>query len=235
MAFLTQLYELQELDWARAERQAGLAEVRVALAGDARLMAAQGRLRQISARHTQQNALWQQAQRATQDLESRLSSLDSRLYGGGITNLRELEAAQEERVALQARISESEDTLLERMIAAEELQEELEAARREVSELEAAREEALPGLRAREEALFGELAALDTRRLEMIPTIPPRMLALYESLLSSRGGHAVSRVDAGRGMCQACRIALPQSDMRRVRNDEGVVQCNNCRRILYLE
>lgn len=235
MASLTQLYELQELDWGRAEKQAALAEVRAALAGDARLAAAQGRLRQLSARHTQQNALWQQAQRATQDLESRLSSLDGRLYGGGITNLRELEAAQEERAALQTQISDAEDTLLERMIATEELQEELEAARQAVDALEAAREEALPRLRAQEESLSRELEALDAQRGEMLPLIPPRTLALYESLLSSRGGHAVSRVDAGRGMCQACRIALPQSDMRRVRSGEGVVQCNNCRRILYLE
>lgn len=235
MASLTQLYELQELDWARAEKQAGLAEVRAELAGDARLTAAQGRLRQLSARHTQQSGLWQQAQRAMQDLEGRLSSLDGRLYGGGITNLRELEAAQEERAALQAQISEAEDTLLERMIATEELQEGLEAARQAVAELEAAREEALPRLRAQEEALSGELAALDARREELLPLIPQATLVLYESLMSSRGGHAVSRVDAGRGMCQACRIALPQSDMRRVRNDEGVVQCNNCRRILYLE
>ena len=235
MESLKQLYELQELDWARAEKRNALAEVREALAGDPQLTAAQRRMRQIEAQHSERNAQWQSAQLAAQRLEEQLKNVENRLYGGAVTNVRELEAFQEEQAALQNRISAAEDTLLEHMIATEELQNALEDAQQTFAALQERRRELLPQLQRREQALAAELDALDLARVDLLPPIPPRTLAIYESLLNTRGGHAVSKVDAGRGICGACRIALPRSDMQRVRNSEDVVQCNNCRRILYLE
>lgn len=235
MESLKQLYELQELDWARAEKRNALAEVRDALAGDPQLTAAQRRMQQIEAQHSERNAQWQSAQLAAQRLEEQLKNVENRLYGGAVTNVRELEAFQEEQAALQNRISAAEDTLLEHMIATEELQDALEDAQRTFAALQERRRELLPQLQRQEQTLAAELDALDLERDDLLPPIPPRTLALYESLLDTRGGHAVSKVDAGRGICGACRIALPRSDMQRVRNSEGIVQCNNCRRILYLE
>ena len=235
MESLKQLYELQELDWARAEKRNALAEVRETLAGDPQLTAAQRRMRQIEAQHSERNSQWQSAQIAAQRLEEQLKNVENRLYGGAVTNVRELEAFQEEQATLQSRISEAEDTLLEHMMGTEELQDALEDAQQTFAALQERRRDLLPQLQRREQTLAAELDALDLERVDLLPPIPPRMLAIYESLLNTRGGHAVSKVDAGRGICGACRIALPRSDMQRVRNAEGIVQCNNCRRILYLE
>ena len=107
----------------KGRKRNALAEVREALAGDPQLTAAQRRMRQIEAQHSERNAQWQSAQLAAQRLEEQLKNVENRLYGGAVTNVRELEAFQEEQAALQNRISAAEDTLLEHMIATEEASE----------------------------------------------------------------------------------------------------------------
>ena len=232
---LRTLYELQELDWARAERQQTLAAVQAELADESRLTQARRQLAELEARYTGVSALRRDAQMVVQRLEERAQVVENRLYGGAVTNPRELGAFQEEQAMLRRQTAEAEDVLLEHMVEAEELQDALESARQTASELHARRQERVPQLRQQQVELTSELDALNSRRAELLPQLPPQMLSIYEALLVSRGGHAVSKVEPGRGVCEACRIALPRSDMRRVRSSDAVVQCNNCRRILYLE
>ncbi len=232
---LRTLYELQDLDWVRAERQQMLAEAQAELADESRLTRARRSLAELEARYTGASALLRDAQLVVERLEERAQVVENRLYSGAVTNPRELGAFQDEQAMLRRQTAEAEDVLLERMVEAEELQEALESARQTANELNMRRQERVPQLRQQEEALTSELHALNGRRAEMLPQISAQTLSTYEALLVSRGGHAVSKVEPGRGVCEACRIALPRSDMRRVRSADAVVQCNNCRRILYLE
>lgn len=229
------LYELQGIDQLRAEKQAALDEVQAALAGDARIAELRARLERIRAARAERNAMLRDAQLAAQQIETRIRDIEERLYGGTISNARDLEAMQTERESLRGRLSAAEDALLERMVAAEEAQDALESVEGALQELEARREAQLPQLRERESALSGELAALNQSRAEIIPSVAPRTLATYETLMASRGGQAVSVADEVRSVCGACRVAFPRSDLRRIKETDAVVQCDNCRRILYLE
>ena len=69
-------------------------------------------------------------------------------------------------------------------------------------------------------------------RANMAPQIPPVVLSIYETLLKSRGGQAVARVE--RAACQGCRITLPTMDVQRAKNADELVHCNSCGRILYV-
>ena len=234
---LKELYNLQELDLVRVDKQQALRAVQVELADESSLRRARQRLAQVDAQHTNRSALRRDAQLIVEQLEARAESVQERLYGGGVTNPRELEAFQEEQAILGRQISEAEDVLLERMLETEELEEELSAARAAFQALEEQRRVRVPQLRQQEQALAAELDALERRRIEMLPLFPPRMLSTYETLLESRGGQAVSKVELARGreICGVCRVALPTSDSQRLRSDDPLVQCNNCRRILYVE
>lgn len=234
---LRELYTLQELDWLRIEKQQALGEVRAELADNSSLSRARLRLERLEARHIHQNALRRDAQLVVEQLEAREQLVEGRLYGGGVTNPRELEAFQEEQQMLRRQKGESEDVLLEHMVAAEELQEALTGAREAVSTLEEERRQRLPILHEQEQTLSVELEELERRRSALVPQFSPQILSTYETLLASRGGHAVSRVESvrGRDICGACRVALPRSDTQRLRIGESLVQCNNCRRILYME
>ena len=234
---LKELYNLQELDLVRVEKQQALSAVQAELADESSVRRAQQRLAQVDAQHTNRSALRRDAQLVVEQLEARAESVQERLYSGAVTNPRELEAFQEEQAILGRQISESEDMLLERMLETEELEEELATARAAFQSLEEQRRERVPQLKMREQTLVAELDALELRRAEMLPLFPPQMLSTYETLLASRGGQAVSKVELARGreICAVCRVALPTSDSQRLRGGDPLVQCNNCRRILYVE
>lgn len=237
MAMLRELYELQQLDLVKAEKQEALDAVRAELADESNLQQIRARFANIQAQYTTQNALRRDAQLAVEQIEAREEIVQNRLYGGAVTNPRELEAFQEEQTMLSRQKSEAEDLLLERMVATEELQEALASTQETLAALEEQRSLRVPELRRQGRALTDELQDLNRRRDEMVPQFPPQMLSTYETLLASRDGQAVSRVEAGRGrdVCEACRVALPRSDTQRLRTGESLVQCNNCRRILYME
>ena len=234
---LKELYNLQELDLVRVDKQQALSAVRAELADESSLRRARQRLAQLDAQHTNRSALRRDAQLVVEQLETRVATVQERLYSGMVSNPRELEAFQEEQAILGRQISEAEDVLLERMVETEELEEELTAARAALQEIEENRRERVPHLRQQERTLAAELDALERRRTEMLPLFPPQMLSTYETLLASRGGQAVSNVELARGreICGICRVALPTSDSQRLRSGDSLVQCNNCRRILYVE
>ena len=237
MAMLRELYELQQLDLLRAEKQKIFDALRAEIADESSLRQARARFENIQAQYTSRNALRRDAQLAVEQIEAREEIVQNRLYGGAVTNPRELEAFQEEQTMLSRQKSEAEDLLLERMVDAEETQEALASAQETLAALEEQRSLRVPELRRQGRAISDEIQDLNRRRDEMLPQFPPQVLSTYETLLASRDGQAVSRVEAGRGrdVCETCRVALPRSDTQRLRTGESLVQCNNCRRILYME
>ncbi len=234
---LLELYILQELDWDRAEKQQALDEIRAEISDESSLIRARQQLAQIEAEYISRIALRRDAQLIVDQLEQREQATQNRLYSGSVTNPRELGALQEEQVMLRRQITEAEDVLLERMVDAEQTQEVLNRARQTLAALEERRRQRLPQLQLQEQNISAELETLHNSRAEMLSNLPAQMLSTYEALLVSRGGQAVSKVELGRGrdICSACRVALPRSDTQRLRSGDVLVQCNNCRRILYLE
>ena len=138
---------------------------------------------------------------------------------------------------LLRRKSEAEDVLLERMVETEELYDVLSEARDTAETLEEQRRRRVPQLRQQEQAFTAELEEINRTRSGLLPQFPPQVLSTYETLLNSRGGQAVSKVELSRGrdICGACRVAIPRADAQRLRSVDALVQCNNCRRILFLE
>ena len=100
-----------------------------------------------------------------------------------------------------------------------------------LAQLEAHRVEHHPRLRKEEKRLVMEVDRLRQARESMLPELPPSALTLYETIRAARHGQAVAKVE--RGMCQGCRITLPETERRQARSGQSIVQCNSCQRILY--
>ena len=167
-----------------------------------------------------------------QPLDERLQAIDERLYSGVVKSQRELGAYDEERRHIQEQRSVEEDRLLELMVEVEDLQSQRSRAEERLATLEARGVAERPGLLIEEQRLAGELEVLHRDRASLTPEIPQSSLAVYDALIKTRGGHAVAKVE--RGLCQGCRIALPTTDLQRARASLSLVQCNSCRRILYV-
>lgn len=228
-----QLYELQEVDLRTGEVERSLAKIVAKLADKSRLSAARAEATRLGKRLDDLSAKRRSVERTVSEITDSLSALERRLYGGGITNAQQMAAAEEERTFTIARQGESEDQLLELMVAMEELEPLVETAQEALSRLEAARPVQEAAWRDAETRLGDDLAALALEREEVLPLVAPNLIPMYESLRKSRGGVAVARVE--RNMCQGCRLSLPTGDVQRARTSQGTVLCSSCGRILYAE
>ena len=227
------LYDLQELDWALSADEASLKEVRARLEDESEINAARARLQKLTAELDKRAPLRRNLESSLALLEERLQAAEQRLYGGAVTNPRELSASEEERRLLQEQRGAEEDRMLDVMVEIEELQSSRDATQELLGRLETDREAEYADLLQRQDALVVSIDELRRGRQRITPEIPVAMLSVYESLLKTRGGHAVAKVE--RGLCQGCRLALPTMENQRAKSSQGIVQCSSCRRILYAE
>ena len=229
---IRRLFDLQELDLQAASYQKSLAEVRATLSDDSAVTAAQALKEKAESQLSDETAARRQIESAVQRLNESLQTAERRLYGGGVTKARELSASEEERAAILAERAEAEDRLLGLMVGIDELEAMRDGAQRELTQLKAQRLEDHPRLRKEEERLVMEVDGLRQARESTLPELPPAALALYETIRATRHGQAVAKVE--RGMCQGCRIVLPETERRQARSGQTIVQCNSCQRILYV-
>ena len=227
------LYDLQELDWALSADEASLKEVRARLEDESEINAARARLQKLTAELDKRAPLRRTLESSLARLEERLQAAEQRLYGGAVTNPRELSASEEERRLLQEQRGAEEDRMLDIMVEIEELQSSRDATQELLGRLETDREAEYADLLQRQDALVVSIDELRRGRQRITPEIPVAMLSVYDSLLKTRGGHAVAKVE--RGLCQGCRLALPTMENQRAKSSQGIVQCSSCRRILYAE
>ncbi len=165
-------------------------------------------------------------------LRTRARMLEGKLYGGRISNPKELSGYQDELQAVQVRLGTLEETMLSRM-------EELEALEDEHRGLAARTDQARRDHDERQEALERKIASLEDessslqqRRSEQASEIEPGLLKRYSDLLARKNGVAVARIN--RQTCGGCGMHLTDHKIQEAGRD-GLTFCSTCSRILYLE
>ncbi len=231
MRTVRQLYELQMLDWEIQEREEELSEVQGRIADDAQRIQAHRRLSVLERKLNELGPARRQSERAIQEIEERIDTIDSRMYSGSVTNPRELEAYQEERAMLARNQQAEEDRLLEFMVEMEDTEELRDRARTVFDQIDGERRSDLSTLGARQEELSSEMPELRSQRELLSTEYPPNVMAVYETVRRIRGGQGAALVDR-RGLCQGCRLVIPNAELSRVRSGDGIVQCSSCSRIL---
>lgn len=233
MVDIKALYELQLVDTEIGVVESALADVRAKLADESEITTARQRLSRLEVQFEEVSGERRRVQLSVDQLSEKLQVAEQRLYGGTITNPRELGAYEEERDMVQRQRSGEEDELLEFMVQFEELQGNRDKARNILERLESERTEHIKEWTVEEGRLASELEARNGVRGQMTPGIPPAALSTYELLLKARDGYAVAKIE--RGACQGCRISLPTSVEQQARTSEAIVQCSSCHRILYVD
>ncbi len=80
------------------------------------------------------------------------------------------------------------------------------------------------------EQLKTALLGLKDKRQLAAAEIEPEAIELYQEIKRQKGA-AVAKVE--QGICRACRIQLPVTELQSTRSG-GLVRCSSCRRILFL-
>jgi predicted nucleic acid-binding Zn-ribbon protein len=167
-----------------------------------------------------------------ESVRARVTEMESRLYGGTITNLREMEGYQKEASFLQDQLRELDDRVLATMLSLEETQQRVQSLEERARGAEGRWEAEQKALGEELKRLGDALASLEQRRLDLVPRISQQDMKLYDELRAAKGGRAIARVE--RGMCRGCSMALPTHQLQRARAGKEPVRCNSCGRILFV-
>ena len=232
MQSVKRLHDLQRIDLKVDELEGVLSDVRARLEDDSAITAAAATLTAISEALDDVSARRRAAERAIAETQERLEGIEKKLYGGSITNLDEMTAAEEERGFVVQQLRDQEDNLLELMVQAEDAEAAQTEAREALSDLETGRPAEQAELRESEQRTSGELDDWRRQRHDVAPGISADLMALYESLRKTTNGSPVARIE--RGMCQGCRLTLSTMELQRARSAQTPVRCSSCKRILYL-
>jgi predicted nucleic acid-binding Zn-ribbon protein len=167
-----------------------------------------------------------------EEARAKAAEIEKKLYGGSVSNPKELEGYEADLTSLRGQLRKREDALLEVMLELEDAEAVLKEAAGALAKTEAAWKADQGSLIESRAALQEELAGLQAVRADQIDGMDRAALSLYEALRGRRNGTAVALVE--RGLCQGCRISLPMSILQRARSGVGLVQCVSCERILLV-
>lgn len=163
-------------------------------------------------------------------LNERLAAEQQRLYGGDITNAKELGKLEAEIAAVTSRIDEHELAELEALETLEEHEESLDALEQELAGLDEAIARVQQRLDESAAGLHAEIAEHEVVRDRQREPLPDELLASYDDVAERLGGDAVGRLDGER--CTACGIRLSYADVNDLLEGPPLGTCPNCRRLL---
>ena len=230
MSIARDLYQLQEVDTAleanlQAQKRVSgqIGESQVVLKAGAKLAEEQKNLETLAAR--QKSTDWE-----IDDLTAKIKETEKKLYGGKIFNSKELGSLQQETDDLKKRRSVLEDKSLELMDQLEDTRKAIENSKEELAKLQAEWQAQQKQFVVELMQLKAAQAVHETNRQQISALIDADTLFTYQEL-RKRKGLAVAKVE--QGICQGCRITLPNTDLQRAKGG-GVVRCSSCGRIIFL-
>ena len=164
-------------------------------------------------------------------IEDKIASADRQLYGGS-SDVKELQALQDEIAALRRRISGLEDQELELMEQVEPIDARLAALAVRRDELDQQAVALTAALAEAEADLDRERAGVVARRDELVGGIDPAALQEYDAVRARLGGVAVARLE--HGSCGACHMKLSAVENDRILHlsPDEPVRCEDCGRFL---
>ena len=232
MTTAKQLYALQELDLALDQIDGQKAGAEAELDSGVAVAQLKSALQAETERLQEVQSTFRTQQLEAENHRERSAQLDSQLYGGALTNPRDLESLEQEAGRARDLMQEWDAQLLELSLNQEESQARCQALEQELSEIQAAWELRSAELKQDIGRLVEEREGIGGKRSSLAATLENSALQRYESLRRAKGGLAVAKME--RGLCQGCRMALPTQQQQRVRNGRQTVLCSTCGRILFL-
>ena len=164
--------------------------------------------------------------------QARSETLETQLYDGSMTSVRDLEALQQEAATMRQTLERDEAVFLELSIQLEESQTRCADLGRELAETKARWEVRQVEITTLIKELLVEREDCESQRNRLSEGVGQADLQRYETLRRSKRGLAVARVE--RGLCQGCQMALPTRLQQRVRSGRQAVNCSSCGRMLFL-
>jgi uncharacterized protein len=228
---LQRLIKLQQLESTLADARATLA------AHPQRLADADARLNESKQAVETAKGRLKENQEARRNLEK-----DVAVYQGRLTKFKdqlslvktnkEYQAMQHEIATAQSDLGGVEEKVLELMLEADTIT-------ADVKRTEAALTTRQKEIDKEKKELTEELASVETSlkaaseaRAELVKDLDARLMAIFEQVARVRKGVAISTATRD-GLCAACHVRLRPFVFQQIRQNDAIIQCESCHRILY--
>ncbi len=232
LAEIQQLLELQTIDGQHHELSVQIERLRA-------------QRRQVEQRITRERAQVDRLRERLAELEheSRMKNLEVdelddniRRYqerlDTGIISFKEMEDLGTKIASERGRMSAMEDEALTLMDTIEESKQALEDAITTCASKVAVYEAQIEEISRRLEDTRQDVEQLDRQRADLRERIPDYLIGQYDTL-HQRSSQPVATVH--NGTCSGCKLRLSASTVERVRGATGIVTCEHCSRILYID
>jgi uncharacterized protein len=170
--------------------------------------------------------------REVAQLKERLAAEQQRMYGGEISNARELASMRAEIDAVERRIGEHEDAELEAMEELEQIEGDIAGLAQQIQDAGAAIEERTAARDQAAQSLLAEIAELEVAIEQQREPLASDLLDRYDRARDRFGGRAVGRL-AG-DQCTACGISLSYADVNELVEGPPLATCPNCGRMMVV-
>ena len=229
---LERLIRLQRLDNATAEAQRTVDAIPSRVAElDAGLAASTATVDDARRRLAAEKSERQTVEKDLAVVQTRLSRFKEQLMA--VKTNKEYTAVQHEIATAEAEVLRLEDAILERMLAADDLEAEVEAAQRAEQADRVMVEQERADLEARRAQLERRLMGTSDERTKLAQSVGPEARRLFESIAGQRQGLAV--VEARNGHCTVCNVRLRPQMFNQVLLNTELIRCESCMRILYYD
>ena len=232
MTIAKSLLSLQDTDQALALRRREYRQVEKELSSEGGLPELRDDCEKIRLRELEAKVETARLESDLATLKDKVSELETRLYDGSITNVRELTAIETEHSAARRNLAQVEESIAPAEVAAEHARQQFEDLTKELVEKEKHWTNRFIELRQKKAKKGNEFNKMLELRNAEASEIPDEDLVRYHRLFRSNRGVAVVKVE--RGICQGCAVRLPVGELTRLRNSDGPIPCS-CGRALLTE
>ena len=228
---IERLINLQRLDDVIEDARRKIAAHPQRLAdADARLADAKARVDAAKQRLKDNQDARRELEKEAAVFQGRLNKYKDQL--AAVKTNREYQAMQQEMAAATTELGGVEEKVLERMLEADTINGDIKAAeaaqavqQKEINAEKAAMEQEIAVVRK-------ALAEASEKRAALLPQIDARVIAKFDQVAKFRKG--VAMVTATRdGLCSACHVRLRPHVFQQIRQNDTIIQCESCQRILY--
>jgi hypothetical protein len=230
MANIRQLYQLQEVELEIESDEHSLQQIISQLGQNQAVVKAQSKLADTQQRLEELKRQQNSAEWEIDDITTKLKATEEQLYGGRISNPKELASLQQEAELLKAKRDQLEDSALEIIDKVELAEADVKTLEGELEATEAEWQSQQKNLSGDKAQLEAKIAELKQKQQQLLAGIEPQLVELYYQLKKNKG-KAVAKVE--QGICRGCRISLPTAELQQARSGQ-LVQCSSCGRILFL-
>jgi predicted nucleic acid-binding Zn-ribbon protein len=170
------------------------------------------------------------AEHNVEDQNLKIAQNQNKLYGGAITNPKDLEDLQLESVSLHKYLSVLEERQLEAMLEFDQAQEIYDQSSARVEEITVKKQTESEILSAEKSNLESMISSLQGDRSAFIAGSEILELPIYEKLRKSSGGIAVTLMI--NSSCSSCGSNIPSAIEQEARSPTKLAFCPACKRIL---